>query len=250
MLEKIVENKDLEKLKYLFKDIRFYIGRSALEGLMGEAYADNIEKPKGGVLIVRKFCFISGDIDKKELKEFIESKLTEPVIVPSDNLKPIIEEIFKGKIEKLERYSIKKDPIFDKHKLQIYIDKLPKEYKIVEIDKNIAKRIKDEKFLNITDNYEKDGIGYCCFYNDEIIGVASSDMLYKDGIEVNIKVKEEYRRKGIGVALASSLILRCLEKNKKISWDAANMWSVGLSEKLGFKYHSTYNVYKFINNEK
>lgn len=245
MLEK-VENRDLEKLRNLFKDIRFHMGKSVLDGMMGEAYTDNVSNPNFAILIVRKYCFMSGNIDKKDLYKLIDSRLKQYILIPSDNLKNIIEEIFKDNVNKLERYSIKKDPVFDKKKLQEYINEVPKEYNIQAIDRKIADRIKEEKFINITDNYEKNGVGYCCNYNNEIIGVASSNIFYKDGIEVNIKVKDEYRRKGIGTALASKLILKCLEENKKISWDAANLWSVGLAEKLGFKYDSTYNIYKFI----
>lgn len=245
MVEK-VENKDLEKLRNLFIDIRFHMGNSVLEGTMGEAYADNISNPNFAILIVRKYCFMSGNIEKEDLYKLIDSKLKQYIIIPSDNLKNIIEEIFKDNINKLERHSIKKNPLFDKQKLQEYIDKAPKEYPIQEIDKNIAEKIKEEQFVLITDNYEKNGVGYCCIYNNEIIGVASSNIFYKDGIEVNIKVKDDYRRRGIATALASKLILKCLQENKTISWDAANLWSVGLAEKLGFKYDSTYNIYKFI----
>ncbi len=245
MLEK-VENKNLEKLKNLFIDIRFYMGHSVLDGTMGEAYADNISNPNFAILIVRKYCFMSGNIGKENLHKLIDNKLKQYIIIPSDSLKNIIEEIFKDNINKLERYSIKKNPLFDKQKLQEYIEKAPKEYPIQEIDKNTAEKIKEEKCINITDNYKKNGVGYCCIYNNEIIGVASSNIFYKDGIEVNIKVKDEYRRRGIATALASKLILKCLEENKKISWDAANLWSVGLAKKLGFEYDSTYNIYKFI----
>ena len=41
----------------------------------------------------------------------------------------------------------------------------------------------------------------------------------------------------------------CGSKNaiaSKISWDAANTNSVGLAQKLGFEYDSTYNTYNFI----
>lgn len=245
MLKK-VENKDLEKLRNLFKNIRFYMGNSVLDGVMGEAYTDNITNPNFAILIVRKYCFMSGNIEKEDLCKLIDSKLKQYIIIPSDGFKKVIEENFKDNINKLERYSIKKTPIFDKEKLQTYIDNLSKEYNLQAIDKNMAKRIKEEKFINITDNYEENGVGYCSIYNNEIIGVASSNIFYKDGIEVNIKVKEEHRRKGIATALASKLILKCLEENKKISWDAANLWSVGLAEKLGFEYDSTYNIYKFI----
>lgn len=245
MLEK-AENENLEKLRSLFKDIRFYMGHSVLDGTMGEAYVDNMSTPNFAILTVRKYCFMSGNIEKENLYELINNKLKQYIIIPSDNLKIVIEEIYKDNINKLERYSIKKNPVFDKKKLQEYINKVPKEYNIQAIDKKIADRIKEENFINITDNYEKNGVGYCCNCNNEIIGVASSNIFYKDGIEVNIKVKEEYRRKGIATALASKLILKCLEENKKISWDAANLWSVGLAEKLGFEYDSTYNIYKFI----
>jgi len=245
MIEK-VENKDLEKLRNLFKDIRFYMGNSVLDGTMGEAYTDNISNPNFAILIVRKYCFMSGNIGKEDLHKLIDNKLKQYIIIPSNSLKNVIEEIFKDNINKLERYSIKKNPIFDKQKLQKYIEKVPEEYHIQSIDNNIAKKIKEEKFINITDNYEKNGIGYCCIYNDEIIGVASSNIFYKDGIEVNIKVKDEYRRRGIATALASKLILKCLEENKAISWDAANLWSVSLAEKLGFEYDSTYNIYALI----
>lgn len=245
MLEK-VENRDLGKLKSLFKEIRFYMGHSVLDGVMGEAYTDNISNPKFAILIVRKYCFMSGNIERENLYKLVNSKLKQYILIPSDSLKSVMEEIFKDDIKKLERYSIKKTPLFDSKKLQEYVTKVPEEYSIQEIDKNVAERIKEEKFINITDNYEKNGVGYYCIYNNEIIGVASSDIFYKDGIEVNIKVKDEYRRKGIATALASNLILKCLEKNKKVSWDAANLWSVGLAEKLGFEYDSTYNIYKFI----
>ena len=80
-------------------------------------------------------------------------------------------------------------------------------------------------------------------YNNEIIGVASSNIFYKDWIEVNIGVKENYRRRGIATAMAANLILECLRENKKISWDADNMNSVRLAQKLGFEYDSTYDIY-------
>ena len=41
----------------------------------------------------------------------------------------------------------------------------------------------------------------------------------------------------------------CGSKNaiaSKISWDATNTNSVGLAQKLGFEYDSTYNTYNFI----
>lgn len=245
MLKKVVRKKDLDKLKFLFRDIKFYMGRSTLEGLMGKAYADTIRNPQFAVLIIRKYCFMSGWIDEKKLYKLINNNLKQYIIIPSNNLKYIIEKMFEGKLIKGERYSIKKDTIFNKKDLQKYVTMLPKTYQIKKIDSNLEKKIKKEEFLKITDDYKAYGIGVCCMYNEEIIGVASSNIFYSDGIEVNVKVKSKYRKKGIATALASELILQCLKENKRISWDAANIESKNLAEKLGFLYDSTYEIYKF-----
>ncbi len=246
MLQKIIRNNDLKKIEYLFNDIRFFMGRSVLQGLIGEAYVDDISNPKVAFLLVKdKYCFLSGTLEKSKLKETIDNNFSKYILIPSDNLCKSIEEIYQDKIIKSERYSMKKDVKFDVIKLEQMTKCLPKEYNLVKIDESLEKRIKQEHFMNITDNYKKYGIGYCCIYNNEIIGVASSNIFYKDGIEVNIRVKEEYRRKGVATAMASKLILECLRKNRKVSWDAANINSVGLAKKLGFEYDSTYNIYKF-----
>lgn len=245
MIYKITNNNDLYKILPLFKDIRFYMGHSVLDGVMGEAYVDNIINPKIAFLVVRSYCFISGNTEKEKLKEIIDKNFKNYKLIPSDNISKQLEEIYNNDIYKSQRYSIKKEVEFNKNKLKEMSNALENNFKIIKIDQTLANRIKKENFINVTDDYEKNGIGFCCIHNNEIVGVASSNIFYKDGIEVNIKVEEQYRRRGIATAMASKLILECLEQNKKISWDAANMNSVGLAEKLGFKYDSTYNFYSF-----
>lgn len=71
----------MDKIEYLFNDIRFYMGKSVLDGLMGEAYTDNLEKTTVAYLLVRKYCFINGNyksygvkinINVFKKKEFIQ----------------------------------------------------------------------------------------------------------------------------------------------------------------------------------
>ena len=239
-----VSYEKLDKLRYLFNDIRFYMGNSVLDGKMGQAYTNDIENPTFAFLLVRSYCFMSGNIDKIQLNRVIDKyNLKEYIIIPDDNVKLILESEYKN-INKFQRYSIKKEPKFDINVLKKHINNSDKQYDFIKIDNKIANRIKEEAFIRITDDYNNYGMGYCCMHNDIIIGVASSNIFYNDGIEVNIKVKEDYRRKGIATTLASLLILNCIKENKKISWDAANLNSVGLAKKLGFEYDSEYDCYK------
>lgn len=69
-----LSNNQMNKIKYLFNDIKFYMGKSVLDGLMGEAYTDNLENPTIAYLLVRQYCFINGDskseLAKQVLKQF------------------------------------------------------------------------------------------------------------------------------------------------------------------------------------
>lgn len=244
MLSKITSKEDLKRIEPLFKDIRFYMGKSVLEGIMGEAYTNNVLNPKFAILIVKSFCFISGNIEKEKLKEIINDNFKNKSIIPSDEICVQIEEIYEGDIVKTQRYSIKKTPSFNISKLKKLTKNLSQEYKIEKIKEDLINKVREEGFNITTENYEENGIGFCCIHNNEIIGSASSNIFYKDGIEVNVRVKEKHRRKGIATAMCANLILECTNQNKKVSWDAKDMNSVKLAEKLGFEYDSPYNRYR------
>ena len=79
----------------------------------------------------------------------------------------------------------------------------------------------------------------------KIVGVASSNIIYRGGIEVTIRVSDEYQRMGIATTLAAKLILTCLDRGLFVSWDAANPMSVGLAEKLGYVQEKPYDCFRF-----
>lgn len=245
MIYKIESEKDIMRIKPLFKDIRFFMGKSVLDGCMGEAYVDDISNPQIAFLAVRSYCFISGDIQDDKLEKIINKYFRKYKLIPSDYLGKKIERIYHDRIIKAQRYSMKNNVDFDIEKLKEIAKFFKKGFEILPIDEEIARRIREEEFINITDDYKRNGIGFCCMYHNEIIGVSSSNIFYKYGIEVNIRVKEEYQRLGIGSAMSANLILECLKRHKKVNWDAANLISVRTAEKLGFKYDSTYNFYMF-----
>ncbi|OPJ64374.1 GNAT acetyltransferase [Clostridium oryzae] len=87
------------------------------------------------------------------------------------------------------------------------------------------------------------GIGYVIVHNGEIISGASSYSYCEGSIEITIGTKKEFRRKGLALAVASKLIVECMERNIYPAWDAANLESVALAEKLGYHFDKAYEVY-------
>lgn len=108
MIFEVTEQKNLKEIKILFNDIRFYMGNSVLDGVMGKAFVDNVRNPNIAFLVVRNYCFISGNIDNKDLKDIIDKNFKEYILIPSNDIASKIEKIYSHNIQKSQRYSIKK----------------------------------------------------------------------------------------------------------------------------------------------
>ena len=77
-----------------------------------------------------------------------------------------------------------------------------------------------------------------------IVSGASSYSRYLEGIEIEVDTVESERRKHLATIVCSALILRCLKEGMYPSWDAQNMDSVHLAEKLGYEFDHEYTVYE------
>ncbi len=245
---------NLNLVNGFFQDIKFYMAKTALEGYMGEVFVDNTEKPEFSFAFVERLCFIDGN-PKSELAQKALNEIDEcyKVIIANERWFELIEKVYKNNFEISSRYSIKKDTKFNKKLLSEYIEKLDSHYEIKKIDKKMYNIIqKTDSYvtnLGMSEQYEKNGIGFCALNeNGEIIAVITSDGIFNGGIDVNIKVKDTERRKGIATAISAKMILECISRNIYPSWDAANLNSVGLAQKLGYELDQEYRIYKINQN--
>ena len=61
---------------------------------------------------------------------------------------------------------------------------------------------------------------------------------------------ESERRKHLATIVCAALILRCLKEGLYPSWDAQNMNSVRLAEKLGYELDYEYTAYEVAGEER
>ena len=78
----------------------------------------------------------------------------------------------------------------------------------------------------------------------EIVAGASSYSVYRQGIEIEIDTRKDYRKKGLALICGARLILECLDRGLYPSWDAQNRASVALAQKLGYHYAYAYTAYE------
>lgn len=236
----------------MFKNMNDTIILSCLQGHMGTAWVDDLINPTVAQILVGVFVFYAGDPHANATEELLLN-LPEDiiVIVNTGEWKNRIETFHNGSIKKFQRYSFKKNAEhLDPNHMQSFLSTLPEEYELKKIDSSLAYdpslQALSEDFTSqyaSIDDYIDKGVGFCILNNGQIVCAASSYSVYDDGIEIEIDTSPEHRRKGLATVAASALILDCLHRGKYPSWDAANLKSVTLAEKLGYVLEEEYDAY-------
>lgn len=249
-----ISGENLENIEILFKDWNETLIFSCLQGYMGNAWADSIINPKSAQIVIGDFCFLAGEADEAFVKNKPKERNSDFVImVPQhDKWAALIEKVYGQNAKKVTRYAIKKEPdIFDVKKLKAITDSVSSEYEIRFIDEKIFAAARENNWsadlcsqFKSFEEYAQKGLGVVALHRCELVSGASSYTVYRNGIEIEIDTREDYRRKGLALACGAKLILECICRNLYPSWDAQNKASVALSEKLGYHLHKEYVAYE------
>ena len=222
--------------------------RSCLQGMMGgKIYVTDPETPRSAMAFLAEFAFFAGEPDR-ELAAF-KPKGYVGMVPPDERWAALIEACWPD-ADKVTRYAIRKDTRFDREKLKAIAASLPAGYELRRIDgalydacleseqfkDNVAHFASKEDFLRL-------GRGFAVLKDGQVVSAASSYSVYREGIDIEIDTEEEHRRKGLASAAGAALILSCLEDGLYPSWDAANLTSVHLAEKLGYELSHEYPCY-------
>lgn len=246
-----------EKASALFEDWDDALIWSCLQGYMGTMIVDDESTPKSAIIDIGDFCFCAGIPNENLLKSIsiCNFKLIAPI---NEEWQALIERVFAKKAKKILRYAIKKEPdIFDEEKLKSYVTSLNSDYEIRLFDSEIFKLAQSESWsadlcsqFKDYQEYQNCAIGVAILHDGKLVARASPYGVYRNGIEIEIDTKPEYRGKGLATVCGAKLILECLSKNIYPSWDAHDLRSVHLAEKLGYHLSHPYVTYEIANDVK
>ncbi len=234
----------------LFEDWEETILWSCLQGVMGAIYVDDVDNPATVKAVLGDFAFLAGDPSEEMIRHETRKGL---ILVPRDEAwAQCIERTLDKAVKPALRYAIlKEENVFDIERLERYVKTLPEGYELEMINGEWYQKCLEEEWsadlVKQFESYElfsRYALGVVAVKGNEITAGASSYSAYDKGIEIEVDTKEEHRRKGLATACAAQLILKCLEKGLYPSWDAANLWSVALAEKLGYHRGESYMVYE------
>ena len=248
----IHELKDTSKVQSLFKGWEETLIYSCLQNVMGRVFVTDPDNPKSAMAFVGCFGFYAGEPDR----ELVENKPEGFVIMTPQNEEwaSLIEDCFPSS-KRVIRYAIKKNTQFDVEALKNKISELPEGYELKPIDSDIYDLCLENPvtrdFVSAFESKEKYlelGRGIVILKDGNIVSGASSYTRYKTGIEIEVDTAESERRKQLATIVCAALIVQCLEEGLYPSWDAQNMNSVHLAEKLGYEFSHEYVAYE-VNSE-
>lgn len=236
---------ELDKLSFLFTGWEETMIWSCLQGLMGRGEVN--AAGDAGLIVNRDFSFLAGKPDHALLE-----RAPGPILVPrTENWCPLIEEAFGPRAVRETRYAIRKEPdIFDLTRLEGFAKALPAGYELRPIDEALVPILRAEEWSrDLCSAFEdpaeccRRSVGVAALHKGVPAAGAGSYSVYQYGVEVEIDTRPDQRRKGLATACGAALILACLDRGLYPSWDAIDLRSVALAEKLGYRRGEPYIVY-------
>ena len=246
----------MARIAPLFEGWPVYLFRTVLDGEMGEAYAT--DNDAAAVLCLPEFSFLAGDASCADA-EALAAIVPEGAVCDMRYWAPrdeawarVIERALDGKARMTQRYAIRKDVHrFDVARLNALTRALPPDCELRAIDGPLYHMALSQgwscdlvaKFRDEADFLTR-GLGVVALSGGEIVSGASSFVVFRGGIEVEIDTRRDQRRRGLAAACGAQLLLTCFSRGLYPSWDAHNTASVALAEKLGYVPGRPYDVYE------
>ncbi len=239
----------------LFQDYRWnYLVEAVLDGMMGRAWVDRAEHPQVAITEYPRYQFFipAGDPDHPESRAFLAG-LPKPCVLvfSSAGWESAFKEVNREGILEITRYAFTSENLRN-DQLRRFASQVPAGYRLEQMHLSRARQLAEEKsrfaedhFQNFDsiDHFINLGFGFCILQREKIVSAATTFVVCRRGIEIQINTREEHRRKGLATAVAARLMLHSLENNLNPDWDAANEVSDRLAKKLGYTPQGTYTMF-------
>ena len=219
--------------------------RAALQGSMGRVVTRGGETPRSARLEVGDFAFFAGEPDRE-----LARTAAAPILVPRDRVwGKLLEQAWGEKIAPWARYAMEPPPVFDRDRLAGYAAALPDGCRLVPMDGELYRQAMAGDWsrdlcalFGGEEDYLARGTGIAVVREGELVSGASSYAVCRGGIEIEIDTRPDCRRWGLALACGAGLILACLERGLYPGWDAHNLASAALAQKLGYRMEGPYPV--------
>ncbi len=215
----------------------------ALEGRLGAVTFDDANAPRVARIDLGCYAIFSGDAGHPRALDWIRT-LTPPleIVLPDDqSWRDLVhgelgERCVDRPMRTYEVHGLNRDH------LQQVAAGIADGFRIAELDVELARRFDDDlnphglAVFPSAETLVEQGIGYAVLSpDDRIAAQTSSYAVSSRSVEIAIGTHPDFRRLGLGRAVAARMLLGCLERGLRPEWSASNPVSKRLALSLGYR---------------
>lgn len=245
-----------EILSPICKNSKEVLILSAVENKMGRVWADSVENPRFFFVKVGDYLYTCGDVPNEieidEVNNLLYENCIGNVIMPENQeWEDWFEHNLTGDFDILPRYYLsKEEDNFSVEALENFVNSMNEKFSLKKIGEFEYDVLINESWsfdfvghFKDKNDFLQNGMGYCVYYNDEIIS-GSSTYGYCDGkIDIAVATREDYRKNGLALVTSAKLMLECFNNDIYPNWDAANLGSLSIAKKLGYIYGGEFKTF-------
>ena len=237
----------LQKAAALFSGWNDTLILSCLQGMMGKVYVEG----DAAAAYLGDFSLFVGTPSESLLRFKPNPNCGFLIMTPGNSdWEAKIPAVFGEKAKRTTRYAIRKDTQFQRAQLEAMKARLPQGFTMGLLDEETYRYCQENEWCRdwvsqfaSYEDFRQRGLGMVVKKDGTPVSGAASYSVYRGGIEIQIDTHKDFRRQGLASAAAAGLILECLDRGLYPSWDAANLWSVALAEKLGYTFSHEYPAF-------
>lgn len=218
---------------------------SVLEGVMGEAWADDPVRPNVAHIEL-DFHLLAGDPSRPAAAEGIRSLSEGEHVIVAESWADVLMDSWE-RLQPYERTEFSAGS-WDVSELRAR-QALPDGLSLVRVDVGsvVAFAELDEAFVYNFDSHEDflaRGVGFGVTDGSRFVAGCSSYAISSHSLEFEIETADEFQRRGLAMVTGSRMIEYCVEEGLEPCWDAAHDLSARLALRLGFVEPRAYTAYR------
>lgn len=246
----MIKTEKREQLARLFSGFEDSVLISFAEGRVGQGYCDDENDMKSGIINAGDFYFAAGETSLAKDAVQLARGNSEAVFMPSSEewVKALL--AADDSLETTVRYRTQKPVNFDLQAIERLADMGGLEgFELSDISEDIYGQALEEvwsrsfvcNFLDYN-SFAEHGFGKFIMHEGRLVCGASCYSSYSGGAEVEIATHPDYRKRGLATAAGAAFILECVRRGLTPHWDAANLTSLKIAEKFGFRLKEEYTA--------
>ncbi len=218
---------------------------AVLSGRHGQALVDDMDHPTGVALLLDREVALAGNpAILSRLVEVYEGDFLAVFVAPPACEQQVLA-LHAPKTQAFVRFAFRRPRLDPQHLERLAAP--PEGAQLRPLDRELLRTLRSQAWAEDVMGVFPDeasflcgALGWALCVQGQPVSVCSTAWSFPGGVEIQIDTHPDYYRKGFASCAAARFALDAMERGLQPTWDAANMISLRLAQKLGYQFDHAY----------